>query len=59
MAFFTDPYIFYLGTGKVVVVDCRKPLQSVGWFECHERSVRTVHKHPLEHKYFVTASGIG
>lgn len=56
-----DPHTLMIahGTGKVVVVDCRKPLQPVGWFECHERSVRTVHKHPLEHKYFVTASGIG
>lgn len=47
------------GTGRVAVIDCRKPMRPVGWFECHERSVRTVHKHPLEDKFFVTASGIG
>ncbi|XP_026271330.1 WD repeat-containing protein 76-like [Frankliniella occidentalis] len=47
------------GTGRVVVIDCRKPMSPVGWFHCHERSVRTVQKHPQENKFFVTSSRLG
>ncbi|KAK3930774.1 WD repeat-containing protein 76 [Frankliniella fusca] len=47
------------GTGRVVVIDCRKPMDPVGWFHCHSRSVRTVQKHPQENKFFVTSSGLG
>ncbi|KAJ1526256.1 hypothetical protein ONE63_009411 [Megalurothrips usitatus] len=46
------------GTGRVVLIDSRKPLTPAGWFECHERSVRTVQKHPVDDKFFVTSSAM-
>uniref|UniRef100_A0A1B6EWS5 WD repeat-containing protein 76 n=1 Tax=Cuerna arida TaxID=1464854 RepID=A0A1B6EWS5_9HEMI len=46
------------GTGDVAVVDLRaKAAQN--WYHCHPRSVRTVHLHPTQQDYFLSASGLG
>ncbi|XP_067012181.2 WD repeat-containing protein 76 [Anabrus simplex] len=47
------------GNGSVGFIDMRSGEDSVQFYNCHERSVRTVHVHPVEDQFFVTASGIG
>ncbi|XP_046687050.1 WD repeat-containing protein 76-like [Homalodisca vitripennis] len=46
------------GTGDVGVVDLRaKAVQN--WYDCHPRSIRTIHLHPTQQHYFLSASGLG
>nr|CAD7589197.1 unnamed protein product [Timema genevievae] len=47
------------GTGQVGVVDLRDSKKPTRWCKCHDRSVRTVQRHPLDEKYFVTSSAVG
>lgn len=47
------------GTGHVDMVDTRTPDKIIKTAWCHERSVRTVHCHPVEKHHFLTSSGIG
>nr|CAD7580494.1 unnamed protein product [Timema californicum] len=47
------------GTGQVGVVDLRDSKKPTRWCKCHDRSVRTVQRHPLDERYFVTSSAVG
>nr|CAD7455876.1 unnamed protein product [Timema tahoe] len=47
------------GTGQVGVVDLRDSKKPTRWCKCHDRSVRTVQRHPLDEQYFVTSSAVG
>lgn len=44
------------GCGDVALVDEREAGKVSLWVECHEQSVRTVHRHPFNENMFATAS---